>query len=519
MFETYFSLFLNSLAISALVIMILITYKRKNVKGGNQFVFLTSFMAIWAFSSFFETLISDYGNMLFWRNITQIGAYFLPVAFLHFSIIYTDGNAAKAKKLMILLYLIQSIFLILIFTDEYTHLMRASVKIISIGTFEILKVSSTPLGIFSISLHPIFAIYGLIRLLLFTRNTSGTSKNQIWIVFFGSLIPFIFIWLKAMIPSVVHLSIPMSSSFFPGSLLVLYGVYKYDFLAISPIARNKIFDMVKDGIIVCTSNGRIVDFNDGAAKLLGKIGINLDNRYLKDFYRPEFDKWFENVENMNESISEFRIKTRENNHDFEIQIFIINDKNEKNILGTISILREITEYKKKNEELEIKACTDGLTGVLNRNAFIGTFNSVVSTNSAKGFGILLIDIDHFKNVNDNYGHICGDTVLRKIVLNIEKSIRSADRIGRIGGEEFAILLPDISSDETKEISERIRQNVEKAAFEYSDIEIKISISIGATHIDNTNYPEFKDAFTYVDKLLYQSKNNGRNTGTFKEYEI
>ncbi len=520
MSETYLSLFLNSLSISAMIMMILITCKRKHVRGGSQFVTLISVMTIWALSSFFETLVSGYSSMLFWRNTTQIGSFLLPVAFLDFSTAYTGVNTGNTKRLIFLLYFIQSIFLILIFTDEYTHMMRTTIKIISIGEFEILKISSSPLGTFAVSLHPIIAIYGFIRLLLFMKNTSGVSKNQVFIVFWGSLIPFLFLWLKTTLPSLIYPLIPMSTSFFPGSLIILYGVYKYDFLSISPIARNKIFDMVKDGIVICTPDGRIVDYNRAAKVLSGNFGIGVDGgAYLKEYARKEFEQWFDNVENMNENISEFKIEIEGKSRDFEIHVYPIKSKNEKNIIGTISLIREITEHKRKSEELEIKAHTDGLTGILNRNAFINIFRSVTAGKTDRGYGILMIDIDHFKQINDKFGHIYGDHVLKGIVMHIEESIRDADKIGRIGGEEFAILLPDTSSEETRDIAERIRQNVEKKSFDYSGEKISITISIGAAHIDKHDGIEFKKAFAYIDKLLYESKSDGRNRVSFGKYEI
>jgi len=519
MSETYINLFLNSLSIIAIIMMMLISLSKRRVKGGMQFAILSSFLCIWAIGSFMETIFSDLPSLLLWRNITQIGVFLTPVSYLYFTITYTDSMNKNARRILPLIMLFQITVIVLIFTDQYTHIMRNSTLLEKIDNVYVLRVNSSIFGSFSVGLNYIIIFYSILKLLIFSKNTSGTLRNQSAVIIIGSLFPFIFGWLKSALPQNLTTVIPISAALAPGCLLILWGIFKYDFMSISPIARNKIFDMVNDGIIVCTSNGRIVDFNISASHIFESVGLRLDNINISDYGRDEFSEWFQNIISLNDSISEFRLNTGNSYYDYESHVFIMKDKKDKVVLGTISIIREITEIKRKNEELKTIAYTDGLTGILNRNAFIEAYNSTIKQNYKNGYGMLLIDLDHFKRINDEYGHVFGDEVLKGTINCIKKIIRENDHIGRIGGEEFAIILSNTSSESAEIIAERIRENVEKNTFINSGKEINITISMGAAHIASEEKPEFKKAFAYVDKLLYFSKNRGRNSVSFQKYKI
>jgi len=121
----------------------------------------------------------------------------------------------------------------------------------------------------------------------------------------------------------------------------------------------------------------------------------------------------------------------------------------------------------------------------------------------------MIDIDHFKNVNDTYGHMVGDEVIRHISALIREHVRETDISGRYGGEEFTILLADTSLKNSYVFAERLRREVEAAVVKYNDIEVKYTISLGVAEID----PSIKNHEAWIecaDAALYHSKENGRN---------
>ena len=165
---------------------------------------------------------------------------------------------------------------------------------------------------------------------------------------------------------------------------------------------------------------------------------------------------------------------------------------------------------KKLEESEARALVDALTNVLNRNAYNLKIGELVHEYKRykEEWALLVLDIDHFKKFNDTYGHKTGDKVLKSVAATVSNSIRVSDHIFRYGGEEFVVILSRINKETTKNLSEKIRREVERDYFVDGDNELKVTMSIGAAIIT----PEDTEAslFERADKALYQAKQNGRN---------
>ena len=161
-----------------------------------------------------------------------------------------------------------------------------------------------------------------------------------------------------------------------------------------------------------------------------------------------------------------------------------------------------------NEKLRVQAETDGLTGLLNHNAIIKRLKGELLRNSRYGGGlsVLMVDVDHFRRINSMYGHLEGDRVLSGIGRVMTSSLRHIDMVGRYGGEEFLIVLPETPFDEAVKTAERIRRKVEEM-----DIGLKnegVTISIGVA-----GYESGQSEIELIDKAdsrLYESKRAGRN---------
>lgn len=160
----------------------------------------------------------------------------------------------------------------------------------------------------------------------------------------------------------------------------------------------------------------------------------------------------------------------------------------------------------KIEELTIK---DSLTGIYNRRYLELFMEKTIPfskrTNSSLVF--MLLDIDHFKRVNDNYGHRCGDEALKHTASIINTCVRNSDAFVRFGGEEFAIVLPNTDAAEGLIIAERIREAIEKSEFIYKNKRIHFTISIGVSFYNGETVEEFIEK---SDNALYKAKENGRN---------
>ena len=173
---------------------------------------------------------------------------------------------------------------------------------------------------------------------------------------------------------------------------------------------------------------------------------------------------------------------------------------------------DITERMKLREKLEHQATTDELTGLINRRQFFNVLKMELSR--ARRFNhdmsIAMIDIDNFKSINDNYGHIVGDYALKTLSDICRTIIRESDTLGRLGGDEFIMLFPETSSKEALEITERVRLAVMNHPFSLENPALlAMSVSIGITQVIQ-EHDDVNDIMNRVDQALYSAKNSGRN---------
>ncbi|MDX9808164.1 MAG: GGDEF domain-containing protein [Acholeplasma sp.] len=162
--------------------------------------------------------------------------------------------------------------------------------------------------------------------------------------------------------------------------------------------------------------------------------------------------------------------------------------------------------------LSTLASTDYLTGVNNRVAF-DTFmqeKKALFDKNKRTFGLLMIDVDHFKKINDTYGHSCGDDVLVDIATLLKEERGNQDFIARYGGEEFVYVIDAFQANTVHEVAERLRKKVENHTFKYQKQAIKITISIGGIFVNKTCQKPLNGWIECADKHLYQAKDEGRN---------
>ncbi|MCP5046713.1 MAG: diguanylate cyclase [bacterium] len=177
---------------------------------------------------------------------------------------------------------------------------------------------------------------------------------------------------------------------------------------------------------------------------------------------------------------------------------------------TLFLLNETLE--EKNRKLYESVITDSLTLIYNREFLMESLSKEYSKSKRHGlvFSCIMIDIDHFKSVNDDHGHQAGDYVLRTIAAHIKESIRHEDILGRYGGEEFLLILPNSTEKDSMMVAEKIRVNIENTIYDYDGLKLKINLSLGVAD-NRTGGPKNVDQLIFhADKALYQSKRTGRN---------
>ncbi|MDH5712002.1 MAG: GGDEF domain-containing protein [Gammaproteobacteria bacterium] len=162
-------------------------------------------------------------------------------------------------------------------------------------------------------------------------------------------------------------------------------------------------------------------------------------------------------------------------------------------------------------QLEPLATTDQLTGLYNRHYFTSELVKQINIwrRYQRPLSILILDIDYFKKVNDSYGHVAGDYVLQTLAGICLDVVRDIDTVARIGGEEFAILLPSTGVNGAMQTAERIRRETEAFSFQYEEARFRLTVSLGVAELTDESWSitEFMKA---ADEMLYKAKNSGRN---------
>ncbi len=193
-----------------------------------------------------------------------------------------------------------------------------------------------------------------------------------------------------------------------------------------------------------------------------------------------------------------------------LRVAPILDEN-NNVEFFVEWIRDITESKRAEKKLEQLATTDDLTGLWNRRFFMSAAAREIERARRYGqhFSIAILDIDKFKNINDTCGHAAGDAALQHMAKILNGSLRQTDILGRIGGEEFSILLPNTLLDDAVFLAERLRSTIEKTPADYAGKALFFTVSIGlaAYHEDVGGVDEL---LLLADKALYEAKEGGRN---------
>lgn len=170
------------------------------------------------------------------------------------------------------------------------------------------------------------------------------------------------------------------------------------------------------------------------------------------------------------------------------------------------------ELEESRRKLKVLAEIDGLTGIFNRNSIIGQLKKELyrAQRENNSVGVIMLDIDNFKDINDTLGHQAGDTVMREFASRLKSLLRPYDEIGRYGGDEFLIVIPKITSENIGSIAERIRSSMETERIIYKQHEIKVTLSSGCAVSEQRFELSADDLIAFGDQALYQAKSRGRN---------
>lgn len=287
--------------------------------------------------------------------------------------------------------------------------------------------------------------------------------------------------------------------------------------------KNKyltIFESLSRPVFIVDSLGQIEGMNHAAANILKIDTVPGENYYGIDYPKIEFVDLFPWLKDTYRDFldrNEITVYYEKSIND-PLQYFYISCSRSLDISGkfqgTIFVIEDITKRKEMEKELKNLASTDPLTGAKNRRSFLHLFEQEVLRFKRYGhsFGLIMLDIDHFKKINDTFGHDIGDKVLKNLAAESLGVLRDSDIFGRWGGEEFIAFLPETNIHESSMIAERLRSKLSR--IEVSDRKgrlVTITVSIGLRVVTSGETDVLVDeVIREADDALYMAKKEGRN---------
>jgi diguanylate cyclase (GGDEF)-like protein/PAS domain S-box-containing protein len=274
---------------------------------------------------------------------------------------------------------------------------------------------------------------------------------------------------------------------------------------------RKLFDAAPVPMILIDEEGAVRMYNDQAAALLEVGRQAIVGAPAREFFADE-NEWamlFERL--VKEGVVDaraVRLRTRGGQTPWSLlnaRTLMLDDRP----TGVLT-LADLTEQKRVEERLRRLAARDELTDTLSRGRFFEVVREELSRAArySRPVALAMLDLDHFKSVNDRFGHRAGDDVLRAIAGLMTRGLRTQDQIGRYGGEEFAVMLPETPLDCARDVLERTRQAIADLRLDFGGHKIGITVSVGV--VSALKGESIEAALARADKALYRAKGAGRN---------
>ena len=489
--------------------------------GATAFLWLSGSTAWWLLTQFVALFLSTLDAKLLLAQLQYLGIAAVPVAWLAYAMTYTGRGRQLRSWIMALIYGVSATTILLAFTNGSHGLLWDEVALVQADGYNGLVLTHGTWFQVQLGLS-----YALITVATGALGLHIAQSPRHWF----RLLFVIGAPLSLAIPSIVYLSPIQPEAWVdltPTGLAVAngllgWGLMRKGLLDLAPVARTIVVEEMRDCVIVVDRSGRIVDVNRAASELLGvrvhgPVPIDLGTAWVSNRAHGTGSEDPEPVRIELRTTDDRELK-------FEMSVAALGPQGGRG--RSVLVLRDITErvriedelrettgkLEKANSELERRANTDGLTGLANRRHFLEVLEREIerADRYRRPLALVMLDLDHFKLVNDNYGHAAGDSVLKAAAAALHRVSRDTDLPARLGGEELALLLPETHVEGASQVAERLRTLI--AAERHlsphgTDFSVTSSFGVAA-HMAGDG--EAVDLMQRADEALYRAKAAGRD---------
>jgi diguanylate cyclase (GGDEF)-like protein len=504
---------LSVLALTSAFLIALIAAARRRAHTGGKtgsFAGLCAAGLIYSLGYMQELISPDLSTALLAIRIEYVGIALLPALLLMVVRHFEDNDL---KRMPVFLYfVIPAITLVFVFTMNLHKLYYIQPTVKFENGLTLLSFGRGP-AYWVFTLYKYAAVaYGILAFARFSARGPRSKRLQARYMLAGCLLPMVanLFYLARIVPYGLDPS-PLAFAF--TSFFFAIGFFRYHLLDILPVARDTVFEQMRDAVLVTDDEGRIVDVNESALNIFPTL-----TEQHRVHHIGELKKLVDVLpKRSEESEMTITLSLPEGKRHYDLHRSVLLNRYGKPV-GSAHVFMDVTDRTTMEAKLATLATTDELTDVPNRRSFFERAQAELERAERYGrpFGVAILDLNNFKAINDRYGHAAGDEALRLAAHLCAETLRSADIMGRYGGDEFAFAFPECDESEARDAAKRLASILASAVFPFGEALIPLSASVGAAGASGPPLPELEDLLKLADERMYEQKGRATSCASRKQ---
>jgi diguanylate cyclase (GGDEF)-like protein len=512
---------------------------RRSAPGSLALSLLLLSMALWSGCYATRWMEISIEAKVFWFRLMFLGIACIPTLFLLFTLGFTGNQSWLTPRRLVLLSMQPLASLLLQWSNEYHHFIYRSLQIIQENGFVTIELTRGPWYFLNMVYSYAVIAAGFLLMSWRAMRSGPLYRGQYRLILFASLLPWaanMFNWL--------NFSTTQKPDFSPlffglSAVIYVFAILRTHFMDLVPVARSHLIENMPDGVMVLDEQNRVVDINPAMEIFLEKQ----TSFYLGRIASEVFDGWIQKIDSLLadvETRAEVTVPGKPPRY-LDLRVTPLYGK-DQHLNGRLMVFRDVTERKQDekrllyaNERLQRQlieigllqsklreqAIRDPLTNLFNRRYLEETLDRELARARREAYPVCLImvDLDHFKRTNDTYGHDAGDQVLRALANTLSEQSRRGDFACRYGGEEFVIVMPNITKHTAYERAKKLRRRLNALTIPYECHQLTTTISMGIAVFPH-NGESRKELLRAADQAMYAAKQAGRDhILTYDQYRL
>lgn len=503
--NTIYSASLAAAGLICMVVAFVVWQMRRTSAGALPLLVLMLALSWWDITYAFFWAGAPGPYPYFWLDLTFVGVVTVPPAVLLFTLKLTRYGHWVKLPLVLALCMEPIFVLAALFTDPTYGFFFGGKRVPGLGMIP----DGGPLFWANVIYSYGIILFSTVLIVKSFLSAAGIYRKQLGWLLIGICISwinsFIFVLGFRLLPNADNTPF----SFFLVGIAFTFALLRYHLLDVVPIARDTLIESMSDGVVVLDAQKRVVDINATVQKELKVASIDSVIGKPVEQVFPNWSEFIKKFYDVNEAQLEVPVGDPPRRF-LDFRISPLTD-NRGQLMGRLIVWRDITELKLAQIELHKLATIDSLTHALNRRHFLDLAEQTLSRAIRFDHPLSLawLDIDNFKTINDDHGHIVGDRVLEAFVKICQENIRTSDLFARWGGDEFVILLVETDLEQAGQFVRRISRAIVDMPIEIGLLNVSLTISLGLSTLLSPS-DTLEMLLSRADQALYSAKRLGRN---------